>query len=37
MFNVFSIGVFVTLLFVLGFGITIYEFMNLNEKDNGPR
>ena len=32
MSNVFVIGIFVTFLFILGFGITIYEFRNLNEK-----
>lgn len=37
MSNVFVIGIFVTFLFILGFGITIREFRNLNEKDNGPK
>ena len=34
---VFGLGVFVTLLFIIGFGITIREFRNLNEEDNRPR
>lgn len=34
---VFGLGVFVTLLFIIGFGITIREFRNLNEKENGPK
>ena len=37
MSNVLVIGIFVTLLFIIGFGITIREFRNLNEKDNGPK
>jgi hypothetical protein len=37
MSNVLVIGIFVTFLFIIGFGITIREFRNLNEKDNGPK
>ena len=37
MSNVLVIGIFVTFLFIIGFGITIREFHNLNEKDNGPK
>ena len=37
MSNVLAIGIFVTFLFIIGFGITIREFRNLNEKDNGPK
>jgi len=33
---VFGLGVIVTLLFIIGFGITIREFRNLNEQENGP-
>ena len=37
MSNVLVIGIFVTFLFIIGFGITIREFRNLNEEDNGPK
>ena len=37
MSNVLVIGILVTFLFIIGFGITIREFRNLNEKDNGPK
>jgi hypothetical protein len=37
MSNVLVIGIFVTFLFIIGFGITIREFRNLNEIDNGPK
>lgn len=37
MSSVLVIGIFATFLFIIGFGITIREFRNLNEEDNGPK
>ena len=37
MFSIFSIGIFVTMLLIIGIVVTIYEFVNLNENDNGPK
>lgn len=37
MFSIFGIGIFVTTLLFIGIIVTIYEFVNLNEKDNGPK